>query len=643
MNTVNATIDGKNETLSEQTLFDYALKHHMTDAHQAVTVSVNGEFTDLSTTVNENDDIRFYEFDTAEGKEVFWHTTAHVLAQAVCRLWPEAKPTIGPPIDNGFYYDFHNLSLSESDFARIEKEMKAIIKQKFRPERRVFNSKQDALDTFASNPFKCELISEMSDDDTITAYKQGEFEDLCRGPHLSQLSKIKAVKLLKTSASYWRGDSDRETLTRIYGISFPDRVQLDAYVKYLEDIKKRDHKILGPKLGLFSFFDAAPGMPLFHPNGMFLWNTLNGFIRNIHDTYGYNEIKSPILMSRSLWEQSGHWDNYGDNMYTTTIEDREYAIKPMNCPGSILYYNSQMHSYRDLPVRISEIGTVHRVENSGSISGLLRVRCFHQDDAHVYLSTDQIENEIVSILDMIDDIYTTFGLSYHLELSTRPESKTIGSDEMWEKTTSALQNALDKKGAKYHINEGDGAFYGPKIDIHVHDSLKRTWQCGTIQLDMALPEKFDCKYIAQDGSSQQPVLIHRALLGSFERFMAILIEQFAGRFPLWISPSQVKIITVSDSHQAYAQTVYNRIKQDGWNVSLDESSATLSKKVRNAQLQQYNYILTVGNDEVTNNTVSLRTRNNKRVGAVTVDAFMTTIRQEKNEKQLVSPYDNENT
>ncbi len=617
---------------------DLADKLNLKGPNQALGANINGKNCDLSTPLKDGDRIILWNFDDREGKEIYWHTSAHVLAQAILRLYPDAKPTIGPPIDNGFYYDFANLTISDADFERIEEEMQKIVNENYISKREQFASKDEALKAFQHNPYKVELIHSFAPGDPLTGYRQGEFFDLCRGPHLHNLGKIKALKVMKTSGAYWHGDPTKEMLTRVYAITFPDRKLLKEYLIQLEEAKKRDHKILGPKLDLFSLKEEAPGMPFIHPKGMIVWNQLTTYIRELLDQANYVEIKTPSLMVRELWERSGHWSNYREHMFTSEIEERDFAIKPMNCPGCMLFYKTHIHSYRELPLRVAEIGNVHRFEPSGSLSGLFRVRSFHQDDAHIFMKPSDIESEIVAILNFADKLYSTFGLEYHLELSTRPEKNTIGSDEEWEVATAGLKGALDASRRPYKINEGDGAFYGPKIDFHIRDALNRTWQCGTVQLDMALPERFELEYTAQDGTRKRPVMLHRAIFGSVERFFGILIEHFAGRFPLWISPSQVRILTVADRHQPYADEVAAQIKQAKFYVDVDHSQESVSKKVRNAQLAQVNYILTVGDQEMEHKTVSLRTRDNVVIGEVAVDDFLKTIEKERTARSLVSPY-----
>ena len=617
--------------------YDLADKLNLRDPSQALALVIDGTTYDLSHSLSDGDKVSFWNFEEPEGKEIFWHSSAHVLAQAVLRLYPDAKPTIGPPIENGFYYDFANLNISVDDFKKIEKEIQKVLSENLRPEKTTFKDKKEALKEFAKNPYKCELIKEFDELAPITAYRQGEFFDLCRGPHLPSLGKIKAFKLMKTSGAYWRGDSDREMLTRIYGISFPDRKQLKSYITLLEEAKKRDHRIIGQKLDLFSFHEDAPGMPFIHHRGSIMWNNILEFWRKIHQKADYLEIQTPQLMSRDLWIKSGHWEHYRENMFTSQIEDKDFAIKPMNCPGCMIYYAKKSHSYREFPLRIAEIGHVHRYEPSGAINGLLRVRSFHQDDAHIFMTPSQIKDEILRVFALTDELYAPFGLEYHTELSTRPE-KSIGTDKEWENATNGLKEALEAWGKPFRINEGDGAFYGPKIDLHITDALGRSWQCGTIQLDMSLPERFDLEYTDSDGSMQRPVMIHRALLGSVERFFAIIIEHFAGKFPLWLSPQQVRLIPVADRHCEYAHTIAKALKETGFLCDVDDTNESVSKKVRNAQLQQVNYMLTVGDQELEKKTISLRTRDNVVHGEVDLAIFLTKIIEEKDSQSLTSSY-----
>jgi threonyl-tRNA synthetase len=615
---------------------DLAEKLNLRGPSEALAIQINGNTCDLVTPLSQGDVVHLLNFEETEGKEVFWHTSAHVLAQAIMRLYPQAKLTIGPAIQNGFYYDIAGITISEEDFPKIEKEMDAITGENYRPERHVLKGKQDALERFADNPYKCELI-EGFDDGLITGYSQGEFFDLCRGPHLPSLGKIKAIKLMKNSGAYWKADPSREMLTRVYGISFPDRKLLKEYLVLLEEAKKRDHKILGPKLGLFSLQEEAPGIPFIHPKGMILWNRLLDFWRTLRMESGYIEIKTPLLMGQELWERSGHWQYYRENMYAFEIENRHFAIKPMNCPGCMLFYRIGGHSYRDLPLRVAEFGHVHRHELSGALSGLFRVRSFHQDDSHLFMLPEQIRSEIEGVLKLIEKTYSTFGLHYRLELSTRPE-KSSGTDADWEIATRGLQDALDGWGQPYKLNPGDGAFYGPKIDIHIQDALGRSWQCGTIQLDMVLPEKFDLEYTDNDGHKKRPIMLHVAIFGSMERFMGILIEHFAGRFPFWISPLPIRLVTVADRHNEFAHSVAEQIKAAGFMCDVDDTSESMNKKIRTAQLLQINYMLTVGDKEVENKTLSLRTRDNVVHGEISLSDFLTAIAKERDEKALTSPF-----
>ena len=617
---------------------DLSEKLNLRNPEQAVAVSINGTLKDLTTPLHDQDQVNFWNFEDPLGKEVFWHTSAHVLAQAILRLFPEAKPTIGPPIEQGFYYDFANLHISEEDLPRIEEEVDKILKENFKSERYVFKSKEEALQRFKDNPYKCELIEEIQGGGTISGYGQGEFFDLCRGPHLYSLGKIKAFKVTKTSGAYWRADKEREMLTRIYAISFPDRKMLKEYLTMLEEAKKRDHKILGPKLDLFSLKEEAPGMPFIHPKGMIIWNRLIDYLRTLQTDRNYVEIKTPQLMSLELWESSGHWQFYRENMYSFEIESRHFAIKPMNCPGCMLFYKSHSHSYRELPLRIAEFGHVHRHEASGALSGLLRVRSFHQDDAHIFMKQADIKPEILGVLELVDKIYSVFGLTFQLELSTRPE-KSIGSDEDWEIATDGLKEALDEWGHPYQINEGDGAFYGPKIEIHIKDALGRSWQCGTVQLDMALPERFDLQYMDSDGLHKRPVMIHRAIFGSIERFFGILIEHFAGKFPFWISPRQIRVIPIADRHVEYAHEIEKEMRQQGFTCDVDDTHESVSKKIREAQLLQINYMLTVGDKELENKKLSVRRRDNVVHSDVDLNSFLSTLKKEEETRSLTSCLD----
>jgi threonyl-tRNA synthetase len=610
-----------------------------TAPEEALALRISGTLFDLSRPLIEGDEVEIVNFSDPEGKQLFWHTSAHILAQAVLRLWPQAKPTIGPAIAEGFYYDFADLHVSEEDFPKIEEEVKKIIRENFKPIREEFTSRAAAIEAFKSNPYKKELL-ESFEEQTFSAYRQGDFFDLCRGPHLPFLGKVKAFKIMKTSGAYWHGDPTKEMLTRIYAISFPDRKMLLDYLHFIEEAKKRDHRVLGTKLGLFSHSELAAGMAFIHAAGMRIWNALLKYWREEHERAGYVEIKTPTMMARELWECSGHWQNYRHNMYTSTIDDHIFAIKPMNCPGCMLYFKMGVHSYREFPLRVAEIGHVHRHEASGALSGLFRVRSFHQDDAHIFLESHQIEEEILNILRLVDKLYATFGLDYNVELSTRPDKETIGSDEQWELATAALRSALDRSGKPYAIREGDGAFYGPKIDLHIRDCLNRTWQCGTIQLDMALPERFELEYVNNKGDRVRPVMLHRALFGSIERFLGILIEHFAGRFPLWLSPRQIRILPVADRHIDYAHTIQKELAEAGFFVEVDSSHESVSKKVRLSQIEQVNYMLTLGDQETNTQTISVRTRDNIQKNEMQLSEFVNLIKKENAERALSSCFSN---
>lgn len=622
---------------ASKSLSELAQEHNLTAPHQAITATLNGQQVDLFNLAHDGDEIEFFHFDSPLGKETFWHSSAHILAQAIMRLYPGAKLTIGPAIENGFYYDCANLSLSDSDFEKIEKEIETIVKANYKPEKIQYSSKKEALAAFKDNPFKVELIEQLEESSPITAYKQGEFTDLCRGPHLPSLGKVKALKLLKLSGAYWRGDATKPMLTRIYGISFPDKKELKAYLERIEEAKRRDHRKLGSELDLFSFQDVGPGMPFFHPMGMRLLNRLLDYWRSLQLKAGYVEIKTPIILNQCLWEQSGHWANYRENMYVTEIEKGTFAIKPMNCPGCMLYYGTHHHSYREFPLRAMEFGQVFRHEFSGALSGLFRVRSFVQDDAHIFTREDQIESEIVHILNLANTLYRTFGLNYRLELSTRPE-KSIGDDATWELATNGLKKALDSLNLPYKINEGDGAFYGPKIDFHIEDALGRSWQCGTIQLDMALPTRFHLKYTDSDGQEKTPIMFHRALLGSIERFMGIIIEHFAGKFPLWLNPRQLVILPVSQKHEEAAFILQKILQDQGLFVEVDRSSESIAKRVRNAQLLKYNYMLTIGDKELDTNSISVRMRNNVVTEGVDRESFIRSLLEEIETKALEPVY-----
>ena len=570
--------------------------------------------------------------ETEDALHVIRHTAAHVLAQAVKRLYPETKLSIGPAIDDGFYYDFdRDGGFTPEDLPKLEAEMKKIVKENLKLETYIL-PRQEAIDFLKSKgeDYKVQLVEDLPEDAPISFYKQGEFVDLCAGPHALYTKAVKAFKLTSIAGAYWRGDEHNKMLTRIYGTAWESKEDLEKYLTMLEEAKKRDHRRLGKELGIFTISEEGPGFPFFLPNGMTLKNTLIEYWRELHVREGYQEISTPMILNQELWLQSGHWDHYKDNMYTTTIDDEVYCIKPMNCPGSTIVYRTEPRSYRDLPVRYGELGLVHRHEKSGTLHGLFRVRCFTQDDAHLYMTPDQIEEEIEGVVRLIDEVYSKFGFKYHVELSTRPED-SMGSDEDWEKATNGLRNALEKLGLEYAVNEGDGAFYGPKIDFHLEDSLGRTWQCGTIQLDFQMPQRFDLEYIGADGDKHRPVMVHRVIFGSIERFMGILIEHYAGKFPVWLSPVQVKVLSVSEKSFGYAKEVFERLKDAGIRVQLDNSDEKIGYKIRQAQLQKVPYMLVLGEKESDDGTVvTVRTRDGKDLGTVPVDGFIATvIRQTK--------------
>ena len=558
------------------------------------------------------------------------HSASHILAAAVKRLYPDVKLAIGPAIAEGFYYDFDfTQPISDKDLPAIEKEMQKIIKQNPHFVKKNI-SKAEAEKLLKGEPYKLELLAELTDGE-ISFYDSGDFSDLCAGPHVEKASQIKALKLLKIAGAYWRGSEKNKMLTRIYGTAFNSKEELENYLYVQEEALKRDHRKLGKELGLFSFHDEGLGFPFFHPKGMVLWNTLLDFWREKHCEYGYGEIKTPVILSRALWERSGHWFNYRENMYTTQIDEQDFAIKPMNCPGGILLYGETQHSYRELPVRSAEIGLVHRHEKSGVLSGLFRVRAFHQDDAHIFMTEDQILPEIRNVLQLIDEMYSVFGLAYHLELSGRP-AKSVGTDAAWARSEKALEDALKSTGKTYKLNPGDGAFYGPKIDVHIKDALGRTWQCGTIQLDMNLPELFDLSYIGQDDQKHRPVMIHRVVYGSLERFLGILIEHYAGKFPLWLTPVQVKILTISEKHNEYAQKLFDRLTAEGIRTELDTRSEKIGYKIRQAQMEKAGYMAVLGDKECVENTVAVRDRDGKSE-TLQIDAFIGKLLKEIKDKK----------
>ncbi|MBA2212816.1 threonine--tRNA ligase [Sellimonas intestinalis] len=578
-------------------------------ARVAMAGEVNGEVVDLRTVVSEDCELNILTFQDEGGKDTFRHTSSHILAQAVKRLYPETKLAIGPAIADGFYYDVdRDIPFTTEDLEKIEKEMKKIVKEALPVESFTLPREEAiALMKEKEEPYKVELIEDLPEDAIISFYKQGEFTDLCAGPHLMNTKTVKAFKLTSLAGAYWRGNEKNKMLTRIYGTSFTKKADLDEYLERLEEAKKRDHRKLGKELGLFMLREEGPGFPFFLPKGMALKNALLEYWREIHTKNGYVEISTPIMLSRHLWETSGHWDHYKENMYTTVIDEQDFAVKPMNCPGGILVYESEPRSYRDLPIRMGELGIVHRHEKSGQMHGLMRVRCFTQDDAHIFMTPEQVKDEIKGVATLIDEVYKMFGFKYHIELSTRPED-SMGSDEDWELATDALRDALDSLGMDYVVNEGDGAFYGPKIDFHLEDSIGRTWQCGTIQLDFQLPLRFNLEYTGADGEKHRPIMIHRVAFGSIERFIGILIEHFAGAFPTWLAPVQVKVLPISDKHLEYGEKVYAALKDAGIRVEIDTRAEKIGYKIREAQMQKIPYMLVVGAKEEEEGKVSVRSR-----------------------------------
>ncbi len=604
-------------------------------ARMAGAAEVNGETVDLRTEISEDSDLNIYTINDPEGLAAYRHTTSHIMAQAIKRLYPQAKLAIGPSIADGFYYDIDiEGGLTAEDLEKIEAEMKKIVKEAL-PLKRFTLPRNEAVKFMQEReePYKVELIEDLPEDAEISFYEQGEFTDLCAGPHLMSTKPVKAFKLTSIAGAYWRGDEHNKMLTRVYGTAFPKKAELEEYLTMIEEAKKRDHRKIGRELGLFMMHEAGPGFPFFLPKGMILRNTLMEYWREIHMANGYDEISTPVILNRSLWETSGHWDHYKDNMYTTEIDEEDYAIKPMNCPGSILVYQNEPHSYRDLPLRYAECGLVHRHEKSGQLHGLMRVRCFTQDDGHMFLARDQIRDEIVRIVNIIDGMYNLFGFKYHVELSTRPDD-SMGSDEDWEIATESLRDALESLGKDYVVNEGDGAFYGPKIDFHLTDCLGRTWQCGTIQLDFQLPQRFGLEYTGADGEKHQPIMIHRVVFGSVERFIGILTEHFAGAFPTWLAPVQVKVLPLSEKFLDYASEVQKQLLDAGLRAELDERSEKLGYKIREAQSLKIPYMLVVGGKEEENGTVAVRTRLGGDQGAVPTAEFIAAIKEEIAEKRL---------
>ena len=620
----------KIEVKEGSTILEVAKQINEGLARNSLAGKVNGEVMDLRTPIKESCKLEILTFDNEEGKKAFWHTTSHIMAQAVKRIYGDsAKLTIGPSIDNGFYYDFDvEKPFTEDDLSKIEEEMKKIVKENLELTRYTLpRSEAIKLMKDRKEPYKVELIEELPEGEEISFYNQGEFKELCAGPHIMSTGPVKAFKLLHSSSSYWRGDETKQTLQRIYGISFPKASMLEEYLKMLEEAKKRDHKKLGKELELFMITPEGPGFPFFLPKGMALRNVLEDFWRKKHVLNGYQEIKTPVILNEELWHRSGHWDHYKNNMYTTKIDEQDYALKPMNCPGGMLVYKSKMHSYREFPIRLGELGLVHRHEKSGELNGLFRVRCFTQDDAHIFCLPTQIESEIINLMKLINEVYSIFGFSYTLELSTRPEN-SMGSDEDWERAETALKKALEDQKMEYQVNEGDGAFYGPKIDFHIKDCLGREWQCGTIQLDFQMPERFDLTYIGEDGEKHRPVMLHRVIFGSIERFIGILIEHYAGAFPTWLAPVQVRLLPISDNHIEYAKKVINELEKLGIRVEIDERQEKIGYKIREAQLQKIPYMLIIGDKEVEANAVGVRSRKDGDIGQMLLKEFIKKLEQE---------------
>ena len=587
-------------------------------------------------------DENLYTFENPEYRRTYWHTCSHILAQAMKRLHPEVKLAIGPSIENGFYYDFDTPEpFSETQLSELEAEMRKICKEKLKLER--FELPREEAVKFMEGldePYKVELINDLPEDAHISFYKQGEFVDLCAGPHLDSTGRVKGngIKLTACNAAYWRGDSNRQTLQRIYGVAFPKKDELDEYLARIEEAKRRDHRKLGKELGLFMLTEEGPGFPFFLPKGMVLKNTLIDYWREVHKRYGYVEVSTPIILNRRLWERSGHWDHYKANMYTTVIDGEDYAIKPMNCPGGMMVYASQPHSYRDLPLRVGELGLVHRHELSGALHGLFRVRCFTQDDAHLFMTQEQLKDELKDVVRLFDEVYSVFGLPYKIELSTMPEDH-IGTVEQWEHNQDILKEAITEMGKEYEVNEGDGAFYGPKLDFHLSDSLGRTWQCGTVQLDSQLPERFELEYIGEDGQKHRPVMLHRVVLGSIERFIGVITEHFAGAFPAWLSPVQVKVLPVTDRAAEYAHEIARKLDADGFRAEVDERSEKIGKKIREATLEKVPYMLVVGDRDIEAQTVSPRHRTGKDLGAMTYADFAARLRDEVAKKLMDTDLD----
>ncbi len=617
-------INGENYSVENGlSVYDAAKSAGIAVPREVIAAEINGETHELSSTVHNGDDVKLLTFEDEGGKKTFFHTASHILAQAVKRLYPEVKLTIGPAIDNGFYYDFDSdVTFAAEELEKIEAEMKKIVKENLKIER--FTLPRDEAKKLMEEkgePYKVLLIDRVPEGEEISFYKQGEFTDLCAGPHLFSTGAVKAFKLIQCTGAYWEGDSKNKMLQRVYGTAFPTKEALAAYLDMLEEAKKRDHRKLGKELGLFTIMDEGPGFPFFLPNGMVLRNTLIEYWREVHKRYGYVEISTPMILNRSLWERSGHWAHYKDNMYTTVIDGADFAIKPMNCPGGMLVYKSEMHSYRDLPLRMGELGVVHRHELSGALHGLFRVRCFTQDDAHIFMTWDQMKDEIKNVVRLFDEVYSVFGLTYQIEVSTMPEDH-MGDVKDWDFATETLKQAVTEMGKDYVINEGDGAFYGPKLDFHLSDCLGRTWQCGTIQLDMQLPERFELEYMGADNEKHRPVMIHRVVLGSIERFIGIITEHYAGAFPMWLAPVQVKVLAIGEGHVEYANKVKDALEAKHIRVEVDARNEKIGYKIREAQLKKVPYMLVVGDKEMADGLVSVRSRSDGELGQMTIEDFV---------------------
>ena len=617
-------INGENYSVENGlSVYDAAKSAGIAVPREVIAAEINGETHELSSPVHDGDDVKLLTIEDEGGKKTFFHTASHILAQAVKRLYPEVKLTIGPAIDNGFYYDFDSdVTFAAEELEKIEAEMKKIVKENLKIER--FTLPRDEAKKLMEEkgePYKVLLIDRVPEGEEISFYKQGEFTDLCAGPHLFSTGAVKAFKLIQCTGAYWEGDSKNKMLQRVYGTAFPTKEALAAYLDMLEEAKKRDHRKLGKELGLFTIMDEGPGFPFFLPNGMVLRNTLIEYWREVHKRYGYVEISTPMILNRSLWERSGHWAHYKDNMYTTVIDGADFAIKPMNCPGGMLVYKSEMHSYRDLPLRMGELGVVHRHELSGALHGLFRVRCFTQDDAHIFMTWDQMKDEIKNVVRLFDEVYSVFGLTYQIEVSTMPEDH-IGDVKDWDFATETLKQAVTEMGKDYVINEGDGAFYGPKLDFHLSDCLGRTWQCGTIQLDMQLPERFELEYMGADNEKHRPVMIHRVVLGSIERFIGIITEHYAGAFPMWLAPVQVKVLAIGEGHVEYANKVKDALEANHIRVEVDARNEKIGYKIREAQLKKVPYMLVVGDKEMADGLVSVRSRSEGELGQMTIEDFV---------------------